>query len=71
MSRTKFRFLCKFKAKIRTEVEFCLKTCLSNRLFPEANLMKLHKKIKHNGKVCCALEFSSVSMVKVYYTIRN
>ena len=40
----------KVKVTIRSEVKLCLKLCCS--LTTEANLMKLHRKIKHNEKVC-------------------
>ena len=38
----------KVKVTIRSEVKLC---CSSTT---EANLIKLHRKIKHNEKVCCA-----------------
>ena len=47
----------KVKVTIRSEVELCLKLCCS--LTTEANLMKLHRKIKHNEKVCCAHDLGS------------
>ena len=40
----------KVKVTIRSKVKLCLKLCCS--LTTEANLMKLHRKIKHNEKVC-------------------
>ena len=46
----------KVKVAIRSEV----KTCLSNNpKTTEANLMKLHKKIEHNKKVCRAQTLGS------------
>ena len=42
----------KVKVTIRSKVKLCLKLCCSQTT--EANLMKLHRKIKHNEKVCCA-----------------
>ena len=36
------------------------KSCLSDISYTtEANLMKLHRKIKHNEKVCCAHDLGS------------
>ena len=36
------------------------KSCLSNdSKTTEANLTKFHRKIEHNGKVCCAQELGS------------
>ena len=40
----------KVKLTIRSEVKLCLKLCCSQTT--EANLIKLHRKIKHNEKVC-------------------
>ena len=43
----------KDKVIIRSEFKLCLKSCLSyNSKTTQANLMKLHRKIKHNEKVC-------------------
>ena len=42
----------KLKVTIRSKVKLCLKLCCSYTT--EANMMKLHKKIKHNEKVCRA-----------------
>ena len=43
----------KVKATIRSEFKLCLKSCLSyNSKTTQANLMKLHRKIKHNEDVC-------------------
>ena len=47
----------KVKVTIRSEVKLCLKLCCS--LTNEANLIKLHKKIKHNVKVCHAHDLGS------------
>ena len=47
----------KVKATIRSKVILCLKLCCS--LTTEANLMKLHRKIKHNENVCCAHDLGS------------
>ena len=46
----------KVKVAIRSEVKLCLKLCCSTT---EANLMKLHRKIKHNEKVCRAYDLGS------------
>ena len=41
----------KVSVTIRSEFKLCLKSCLSNNSkTTEANLMKLHRKIKHNGR---------------------
>ena len=40
----------KVKVTIMSKVKLCLKLCFSS--ITEANLMKLHKKIKDNEKVC-------------------
>ena len=47
----------KVKVTIRSEVELYLKLCCSETT--DANLVKLHKKIKHNEKVCRAHDFGS------------
>ena len=47
----------KVKVTIRSKVKLCLKLCCS--LTTEANLMKLHRKIKHNENVCCAHDLGS------------
>ena len=45
--------LPKVKATIGSNVKLHLKLCLSHNLkTTEANLMKLHRKIKHKEKVC-------------------
>ena len=45
------------KVTIRSEVKLYLKLCCSETT--EANLMKHHRKIKHNEKVCCAQDLGS------------
>ena len=40
----------KVKVTVRSKVKLCLKLCCSYTT--EANLIKLHRKIKHNEKVC-------------------
>ena len=43
----------KVKVTIGSEFELCLKLCLSNNSkTTQANLMKLHRKIRHKKKVC-------------------
>ena len=42
--------MLKVKVTIRSKVKLCLKLCCSQTT--EANLIKLHRKIKHNEKVC-------------------
>ena len=43
----------KVRVTIMSEFKLCLKSCLSNNSkTTRANLMKLHRKIKHNKKVC-------------------
>ena len=40
----------KVKATIGSEVNSCLRSCLSHNLRTKANLMKLHRKIKHDPR---------------------
>ena len=47
----------KVKVTIRSKFKLCLKLCCSYTT--EANLMTLHRKIKHNEKVCCAHDLDS------------
>ena len=47
----------KVKVTIRSKVKLFLKLCCS--LTTEANLMKLHRKIKHNDKMCRAHDLGS------------
>ena len=47
----------KVKVTIGSDVKLCLKSCFSYTT--EANLMKLHRKIKHNEKVCCTQDLGS------------
>ena len=47
----------KVKVTVMSEVKLCLKLCCS--LTTVAILMKLHRKIKHNEKVCHAQELGS------------
>ena len=50
------------KVTIRLEVKLCLNFCCSYTT--EANLIKLHRKIKHNEKVCRAHDLVPTSKVK-------
>ena len=57
MSCTRFRFL---NPRSRSQSGQRSKSCLrNNSKTTEANLMKLHRKIKHNEKVCHAQELGS------------
>ena len=47
----------KAKVTIGSKVKLCLNLCCSYTT--EANLIKLHRMIKHNEKVCLAHEFGS------------
>ena len=47
----------KVKVTIMSEVQLCLKLCCS--LTTVASLMRLHRKIKHNEKVCRAQDLGS------------
>ena len=47
----------KVKVTVGSEVKLCLNSCCSYTT--EANLIKLHRKIKHNEKVCCTQDFGS------------
>ena len=47
----------KVKVTVGSEVKLFLNSCCS--FTTEANLIKLHRKIKHNEKVCRADDFGS------------
>ena len=47
----------KVKVTVGSEVKLCLNSCGSYTT--ETNLIKLHRKIKYNGKVCCGHDFGS------------
>ena len=47
----------KVKVTVMSEVKLCLKLCCSYTT--TANLMKLHRKIKHNEKVSSAQDLGS------------
>ena len=49
---TGVRFLHARSRSIRSEFKLCLKSCLSNNSkTTQANLMKLHRKVKHNEEM--------------------
>ena len=57
MTRTRVRFL---SPRSRSQSGQRSKSCLSNNSkITEANIMKLHRKIEHNEKVCRAQELGS------------
>ena len=57
MSRTRVRFL---RPRSRSQSGQRSKSCLSNNSkTTEANITKLHRKIEHNEKACCAQELGS------------
>ena len=58
----------KVKVTIMSEVKSCLKWCCLETTV--ANLMKLHRKIKHNEKVCRAQDVGS-DTAKVKVAIRS
>ena len=48
------------------------KSCLSNNSkTDEANLTKLHRKIEHNEKVCCAQELGSYAQGQGHNQVRG
>ena len=58
MLRTRVRFSTpKVKLIIGSEVKLCLNSCCSYTT--EAYLIKLHRKIKHNERMCRAYDFGS------------
>ena len=59
----------KVKVTIRSEVKLCLNLCCSYAT--EANLIKLHRKIKHNEKVCHAYEFGSYAQGQGHIQVRG
>ena len=62
MSCTIFRFL-----RLRSEVKSCLS---NNSKTTEANLMKLHRKIEHNEKVCRAQELGDYAQGQGHNHVR-
>ena len=58
----------KVKVAIRSEVKICLS---NNSKTIEANLTKLHRKIEHYEKVCCAQELGSYSQGQGHNHVRG
>ena len=59
--------MLKVKVTIGSKVKLCLNSCCSYTT--EANLIKLHRKIKHNEK--CVTLMILVPMHKVKVTVRS
>ena len=57
MLHTRVRPTPKVKLTLGSKVKLCLTSCCSYTT--EANLIKLHRMIKHNEKVCHAHDFAS------------
>ena len=69
MLLTGFRFL---RPKLRLQSGQRSKSCLSNNSkTTEANLTKLHRKIEHNEKVCCAQELGSYAQDQGHNQVRG
>ena len=69
MSRIRLRFLC---PRSRSQSGQRSKSCFSNNSkTTEANLMKLHRKIEHNEKVCWAQELGSNAQGQGHNTVRG
>ena len=69
MSRTRLRFQC---PRSRLQSGQRSKSCFSNKSkTTEVNLMKLHRKIEYNKKVCCAQELGSYAQCKGHNTVRG
>ena len=58
----------KVKVAVRSEVKIILSNSSKNA---EANLMKLHRKIKHNEKVCRAHDFVSYTQGQGHNQVRG
>ena len=66
---TIFRFL---SPRSRSQSGQRSKSCLSNNSkTTEANLMKVHRKIEHNEKVCSAQEFGSYAQGQGHDHVRG
>ena len=61
--------MLKVKVTIRSEVRLCLKLCCSKTT--ETNLIKLHRKIKHNEKVCHAHDIGSYAQGQGHNQVRG
>ena len=59
----------KAKVTIRSEVKLCLKLCCSKTTV--ANLIKLHRKIKHIEKVCHAHDLGSYAQGQGHNQVRG
>ena len=67
--RTLFRFL---RPRSRLQSGQRSKSCLSNNSkTTEANLTKLHRKIEHNERVCCAQELGSYALDKGHNQVKG
>ena len=69
MSHTRFWFIC---PRSRSQSGQRSKSCLSNNSkTTEANLTKLHRKIEHYEKVCCAQELGSYAQGQGHKYVRG
>ena len=69
MSCTRFRFL---SLRSRLQSGQRSKSCLSNNSKTiEANLVKLHRKIEHNEKVCSTQELGSYAQGQGHNQVRG
>ena len=69
MSRIRLRFQC---PRSRSQLGQRSKSCFSNNSkTTEANLMKLHRKIEYNEKVCRAQELGSYAKSRGHNTVRG
>ena len=59
----------KVKVTIWSEVKLCLNSCCSYTT--EANLIKLHRKIKQNENVCSAHDFGSYAQGQGHNLVRG
>ena len=69
MSCTRFRFL---SPRSRSQSGQRSKSCLSNNSkSAEANIMKIHRKIEHNEKVCSTQELGSYAQGQGHSQVRG
>ena len=69
MAHTRLRFL---RLRSISQSDQRSKSCPSNNsLTTEANLTKLHRKIKHNEKVCCAQNLGSYTLGQGHNQVRG
>ena len=59
----------KVKVTIGSKVKLCLNSCCSYTT--EANSIKLHRKIRHNEKVCHAHDFGSYTQGQGHSQVRG